>query len=428
MNYKNWSAESIYYNSLYNNTDSYIGIMQLYNNGAVRRYSVGTSKTEKLMTYTNKTDIYASVNNFYCYGRYSNKYTRYLNAIVIDIDYYNIPALKELEAWQVYNLIRLEKDIQEPSAVIDSGRGLYLVYFLEKTISTVKSRRLFKLVATTLVNELADYGADRKCTDVSRIIRVVGSINSKSGRSVSIIEADITKRYNLGDILSYYIGEIELFKKPRIKTKNITVDFSKYKKSSLTLNTKIADDIKLLVNMRDGDVEGLRELIIYLYALHLNKAYISPEEVCEKCLQLNDSFVKPLDRKEVVNNIKATKYNYKTQTLIELLDITEEEQQELAVLIGSEEKKDRKQERNKRYYINNKVKQIEKCKVNYRKKLHEAGKKTKAEQNAEMAILVGELMDKGLSQRKIAEELHTSAATVNRVIKQLKERRAEQAI
>ena len=78
------------------------------------------------------------------------------------------------------------KLIPRPNLIIDSGRGLALIWNIEKVPHMALP--LWKAVQEYLYSQLKEFGADRKALDATRILRVAGSINSKSGTRVTILE------------------------------------------------------------------------------------------------------------------------------------------------------------------------------------------------------------------------------------------------
>lgn len=82
--------------------------------------------------------------------------------------------------------------IPHPSSIIFSGRGLYLKWFWRHPIPRSAAGRAVA-VNRALVGYFKDFGADPAAVDMSRILRVVGSVNSRSGETVQVVwrnEAD----------------------------------------------------------------------------------------------------------------------------------------------------------------------------------------------------------------------------------------------
>lgn len=131
-----------------------------------------------------KENVFISINTFYSTFR-RVEYLKELKAQFIDLDMYNTEFTKEqiimhLEA-DYFN-----KSIPRPNLIIDSGRGLYLIWLLNSVPS--KALPLWKAVEEYLYSVLKGFGADRQALDPTRVLRVPGSINSKSKTTVNVIE------------------------------------------------------------------------------------------------------------------------------------------------------------------------------------------------------------------------------------------------
>ena len=445
-----------YINMVHGNSDS--GFISIFHKDSKSRWGVANNNWLELTNLVGKEDIYASVNSFYSpVGCTSNK-TKKLNAIFIDLDYYNIEQLKGLNEEEVIQVLRKEVDYPEPSFYVDSGNGLYLMWLLNNTYATTSSSTYWRKIEETLIKLFEPYGADTKVKDHARVLRIPGTINSKTGRSARIIlpgifDDDIISysesppRFELREIAEYFWGD----KKESIKCeprKKPKINNLKSIKTLLTLNYNRALDLAKLVELR-GDLEGSREYILFLYRLHLLYANIKPKEALELTLKLNSKLTSPLSDKEVIGATKSAETNaevlnrlksnyreeygslntylsnngayiYKTSTIIKDLKILIPEQKEMLVLIGSEVKKQRKDIRNKDYYENNKDYYKEYFKEKYKNKLKENGKKSRDKQNDEIRAKIKDLLAEGLKQKDIAEKLNLGISTIKRHIKYLK--------
>jgi hypothetical protein len=76
--------------------------------------------------------------------------------------------------------------IPVPSAIISSGRGIYLKWYWASPIPREAVGRAVAL-NKQLVSLFAPLGADPACVDVSRILRVVGTLNSKNNQPVELL-------------------------------------------------------------------------------------------------------------------------------------------------------------------------------------------------------------------------------------------------
>ncbi|HHX61751.1 MAG TPA: response regulator transcription factor, partial [Epulopiscium sp.] len=109
----------------------------------------------------------------------------------------------------------------------------------------------------------------------------------------------------------------------------------------------------------------------------------------------------------------------KNITIVNLLNISEAEQLHMSTLIGVDEKKRRKNMRNKEYFSN--PENVDRYNRGRRERYHEQlkkeGKLTREEKGILIRTEIAQLLETGLSQRGIAEELGVSQSTVNKHIK-----------
>ncbi len=362
-------------------------------------------KNLKNQEFEGKYNIYMSLNTFYKPQRRIEN-IKELNALYIDLDIYNIP--KDIDSYWGYTpnwskdsvLYFLEEDyfglssnsVPTPSFVIDSGRGLYLIWLIEPV--PYKVLPLWKAIEEHLYNQLKCWGADRKCLDPTRILRVPDSINSKTNTTVNIIREYNTDCYSLKFIQENYLPELITKEKKKGRPKKIV---SIYRERSLYIE-RIHDLIRLC-ELRNYDLRGERECLLFLYRYYTCYFSDDPVEALNNIIDLNNKFVYPLKKREVTNATKSAEkayktgklYKYKNETLIDMLHITKEEQKELSTIIDNEEYKRRDRLRAKRKYLDNREEILvnakqkyetnrEEIKQKYIGKLHSKGKLLKSEQ------------------------------------------------
>nr|MBG0336810.1 DNA-binding response regulator [Clostridioides difficile] len=151
----------------------------------------------------NKTNVYISQNTFFKPQRRVEN-IKELNAIFIDIDCYNKNYTKEAVKFFI------EKDlngiIPRPTMLIDSGRGLYYVLKIEPVPS--KALPLWYAVQRYIYKHLAEFGADSKALDPTRVLRITGTINSKANTKVKVIDYE-EYTYTLREIQENYLPELK---------------------------------------------------------------------------------------------------------------------------------------------------------------------------------------------------------------------------
>jgi hypothetical protein len=79
-----------------------------------------------------------------------------------------------------------DHDIPPPSAILTSGRGFYCKWFWSQPIPRVEVGRAVA-INRALVRLLAPFRPDPRAVDGSRILRLVGTVNSKNGGAVAIV-------------------------------------------------------------------------------------------------------------------------------------------------------------------------------------------------------------------------------------------------
>lgn len=359
-------------------------------------------------------NIYITPNTFYKpYRRL--ECIKELNTLFIDLDYYKtgktrVQILMDLEK-NYFN-----KSIPIPNYVIDSGRGMYLIWLINKVPS--KALPLWKAIQDYLYRQLKCFGADRQALDATRILRVPGSINSKSKTVVSILD-EYDYIYDLREIQNEFLPELKPYKKKKGRPSKINFIF---RERSLYYG-RIKDIIKLC-ELREYDLKGHREIILFLYRYYLCSFTEDTNKALGDVLELNNTFRQPLMEREVIRATtsaercyldKNKEYRYKNETLIELLEINEEEQTYMTIIISKEEYKRRKRIRNKNSYDS------EKAKKNYQEQLKAQGKITEKEKISQRREKILDLLAEGLTQKEIYTLMKISKRTCINDVNFLKE-------
>ena len=358
----------------------------------------------------NQENVYISINTFYSTFR-RLEYIKELKAQFIDLDIYKTGFTKEqiimhLEA-DYFN-----KSIPRPNLIIDSGRGLYLIWLLNSVPS--KALPLWKAIEEYLYSVLKPFGADRQALDPTRILRVPGSINSKSKTTVKVIE-QYDYIYDLREIQNEYLPELEERKAKKKGRPSKTVFI--HRERSLYY-ARIQDIIKLC-ELREYDLKGHRELILFLYRYYLCYFLEDTQKALGDVLELNREFIYPLSETEVIRATRSAEkvylsknkdYKYKNETLIELLVITELEETYMSTIISKREFKRRKNLRDREYQKNK-----------YQEKLRADGKVSEKDKIAERRAKIKDLLAQGLKQKDICSQLDISKPTYVRDRNFLKE-------
>ena len=351
-------------------------------------------------------NVYITLNTFYkTYRRI--ECIKELNALFIDLDTYKTGFTKEQILINL-NENHFKQSMPIPNFIIDRGRGLYLIWLIKKVPSMALP--LWKAVEEYFYKTLKEFGADRQALDATRILRVPGSFNSKTHTEVKIID-NYDYLYELREIQSEYMPELSE-KAPVRRGRPKKVKYI-YRERSLYY-TRLQDIIKLC-ELRGYDLKGQRELILFLYRYYLCYFTEDVEKSLNDTLELNSMFRQSLSEREVIRATKSAEtvfkdknkdYKYKNETLINLLEITEEEQKEMKTIISKDEYKRRKKLRNTKAYEN---------------KLKTQGKLSEKEKLLQRRVKIKDLLAKGLKQKDICSQLNISKDTYLRDRKYLKE-------
>ena len=355
-------------------------------------------------------NVYISLNTFYSTYR-RLEYLKELKSLYIDLDTYKTNLTKD----QI--LMQLEADyfnqkIPIPNQIVDSGRGIYLIWNFNSVPS--QALPLWKAIEEYLYSVLKPFGADRQALDPTRILRVPGSINSKSNSVVEVIDT-YEYIYDLREIQSEFLPELE----ERIAKKKGRPNKVRYIQMERSLYYARIQDIIKLCELREYDLKGHRELILFLYRYYLCYFLEDTQKALDDVLDLNREFIKPLSEREVIRATRSAEtvylnknkdYRYKNETLIELFSITELEETYMSTIISKEEFKRRKNKRDKVYQKNK-----------YQEMLKSEGKISKKEELEQIRAKIKSLREQGFKNKEIMQTLGiTSTTTFERHISYLK--------
>ncbi|WP_053954670.1 hypothetical protein [Inediibacterium massiliense] len=346
-------------------------------------------------------NIYVSQNTFYKPQRRIEN-IRQIRACYVDIDCYRKNYKKEQVLFFINEIIG--EKIPRPNLVIDSGRGLNLIWRIDPV--PYQALSLWSAIENYLYEQLKEWGADRVATDPTRILRISGTINSKTKAPVRLIET-YEHIYTLREIQNEYLPELspKKIKNHKGRPKKVVSLFNQY-----TLYHARLMDLVKICELRHYKIKDyhMREIILFLYRYWTCCFEKDTKEALERSLELNQEFDYPLSEREVIRNTKSAEkaflskdkeYKYTNKTLIEMLEITEEEQKHLKTIIGTKEKYRRKN------YKRNAKRRNEKGLTQREQAKQEKIKKIKA------------LSAQGLTLNEIASVIGIHKATVSKYLK-----------
>lgn len=376
-------------------------------------------------------NLYMSPNSYFIPKRKIEN-IRHLNALYVDIDYYNVNKLRHLDHEYIIGMIEnnyfKDKLIPLPSFIIFTGRGLAIYWLIEPVPSRVLP--LWNAVQRHFLSTLSALGSDAKSIDSARVMRLAGSKHEATNQRAKLYIYDENLTYRLSEIQEDYLPALTPYvKNPSHKAKGRKAKVVNYYTLYSLHYSRINDLIKL-VEIRNGycrDNEGQlvekgqREVMCFLYRYWYCCYSSNKEEALEYTLEFNSKFISPLTTNEVKKITQSAEagyeewikdspcgvysrggYNYSNKTLIKELNITQDEMKQLETIIDQKEKVRRNAEYKKA------------------KRRNEDGLTARVASKEEKIKKVNELYSKGYKQKEIAEQLDLSKGLVTRYLKNLK--------
>lgn len=413
-------------------------------------YTLSELEEKSIRDLTRKNnDVYFSINSFFQTQRRVNT-LRKINALYLDIDKHDVDKVSKAE---IDKLIQYYEDnvwgengvLPPPSIISFTGRGIQIYW----TLSSLPKQGLafWQLLEDRFCQELDAFNAfgfkvDKSATDVTRVLRLVGTNHSIARIQAKIISQS-EDRYMLSQIVQDYFPDLiikpkspkKTVKKIATSTEKATVSNQndcfkklKFKKNIYTLHYGRLQDIQKLQELRHYDCIGHRELMCFLFRYYSCLFCKDPEIALQDTLEFNRKFLAPLSENEVMKETESAEkayyswqnqndlilegkvkastknktrlgYNYTNKKLIDILNITSDEQQHLSTIIGKEEKNERKKVKNKLDRRN------------------ENGLTPKQQELKDLKNKALILKEQGLSLRKIATEVNETVSKIQRALK-----------
>lgn len=156
---------------------------------------------EVLPAYAGLNDVYITQNRFY--GPRATNRIAELSALYSDLDYYNASdfALTQMPpeaAFESASNALLKAKIPFPSLAIYTGRGLALVWRHKPVSRNVLPK--WERCQQCIFEVLEELGADPGAKDAARVMRLVGTYNSKSGGLVETIIENLDEVWEFADL------------------------------------------------------------------------------------------------------------------------------------------------------------------------------------------------------------------------------------
>lgn len=360
--------------------------------------------------------IYMSVADYVRMKRISDNLYG-VSSIILDLDTYH----------SVYEYYTDEEVLQEmkpmidrigiePNMYVNSGHGRYLVFsFNNINLSVPEMRKLYQETVKKLIYQFKEFGADCKCSDITRVFRIPGNINPKTGERAYIIE-NFENRVTLSELataVGICKGKTASDKKKKSMQRKFEMYYPSLGKSRYTkVNIQRDEDFNTLLELRKYDIEGYRNILFHLMSVNCFFLGMDEDSVRKYLNEINSLLAAPYDSLDAVIRYAVKNYEryeedyegtvkYTNRTIVERLDITEEEQKHMKQLIGQMEADKRIEESSKKSI----VKQME-------KKRKDTEKKFVIAKEEMLALRYRKLLD----NKQIAVQVGKDERTVNKQI------------
>lgn len=212
----------------------------------------------------------------YGYPAHSTASLRYLCACYCDLDF---DRLTNLSFGQVAGVILDYQDegvIPPASAIVRSGRGLWLMWFLCDPKNPTKAQPAFPekidqyvRIQRAVVDRLAGIGADAAARDAVRHVRIPGSFNTAGEQFVKWLlplnEHGTTFTYTLADLTAFFGVEARPVHH-RVQAAHDAPKNPNRRLAWIGLNQRRLRDFEMLRCIRGGFSEGCRNYAALLFA------------------------------------------------------------------------------------------------------------------------------------------------------------------
>lgn len=393
----------------------------------------GANEVDLLLSDTRgKESQYISLNAF-GYGSRESVNLRQIRNIGIDLDQYKLGLSKEEAIYQVKMLVDREV-LPEPNLILASN-GVQLFYSIKDGASP-DIGFVVSYITDQFISKLKHLGADSKAKDLSRVMRVPNSINEKNG---SVVTPYIWNEmpYTLEE-LQTYCKPFEQFGNRSLKKQKVARFTSKNASLLYKTNNARLIDLDRLIEIRRGNMTGMRNTFLYVYAYHQALIVNSfadleyfLEGVCSRIYSTKDKKLSKAEFRRTIRSAyedaqsffehyKANGFKiiyrpndgiikpYRTDNLIELLEITVNEQRQLRRIVTKEIGREHDAKR----------KQVERRAAGVKpREEYEAERKKQTKNKLDV---LQRLTDRGLTKSEIALEMGISVDYVKKLKRKLK--------
>lgn len=374
-------------------------------------------------------DAYLSQNGFA--GRREFENVAALTSCFADLDVYKHPHLAGLDGDDLLDRMQTaHRWLPPPTITVASGRGFYVSWVLRSPLTRELLPR-WQAVQNAIVTLLADLGADSVVKDATRVLRIVGTINSKSGATVTAkqtgapVPFEQLERLILANALPtkprlvLVANNPDVQREPRAYTTTPAQRRQYVQAYALAFDRMV--DYTTIARLRGSPrMQDYRHRLLYCYAISGAWYWSSiPQAEAELAAFAREHFADSarykarivqtvLDRmhqgksgmRGIFNGAEVDRrYRIQNRTIIATLELTTAEQAQLKTIVGKEERDKRRAARRRA-----------------------AGMVSYADRTEKRLQTILASLDRGLTQAAIAEQLNISQQAVSKLLRQYRQR------
>jgi hypothetical protein len=214
---------------------------------------------------------------------------RWLNAVALDVDCRD-EGFSFTRLLRAFLAIAVDENLPFPNLICSSGRGLWALWQIKDdrypgspVWAWPDKQVLVRKINRAICDRFAELGADVVSTDVSRVMRCPGSINSSAASDNQVVRFFRTDQepYSLWQLAAAFAVKPTKVEFPGESTqeKNQAKVRAGRRRWAVPLQ-----GFEELWRIRGAFVEGYRHSAVFLYALLLNRNRVSRVEILNQFL------------------------------------------------------------------------------------------------------------------------------------------------
>jgi len=276
--------------------------------------NVTERKLRSMVAFANHLgmSIYMSVADYVRMKRVSDNLYG-VSSIILDLDTYHSVHEYDTDEEMLQEMRPVIGRIGiEPNIYVSSGHGRYLVFsFNNINLSVPEMRKLYQETVKKLIFQFKEFGADAKCSDITRVFRIPGNINPRRGEKAYIVEC-FENRVTLSELataVGICKGKTVSDKKKKSRQRNFEMYYPSLGKSRYTkVNMQRDEDFNTLLELRSYDMERYRNILFHLMSVNCFYLGMDEDSVSAYLNEINRLLVSPYDSLDAV--IRYARRNY----------------------------------------------------------------------------------------------------------------------